>query len=161
MTQEDYNKLLDFAYVGGGFIPANIKATEYAEQCVKGEIVSFKEATQRDISFHRCYFSLLNYIWKYLPKSFRDRIPESEFYKWLKHLKEEYEVKYTFKDGTQLVEYTSISFGMMSQKEFKDYVKNQLPYIYENVIGVFFEGDIYIGIIDNIENEYERFMAKL
>ena len=161
MTQGDYKKLLEFTYVGGGFIPYNEAAKEYTEQCVKGEVVSYKEATQRDISFHRCYFSLLNYIWKYLPKSFKNKIPESDFYKWLKHLKGEYEIKYTFKDGTKMVEYTSISFGRMSQKEFKDYVKNQLPYIYENVIGAFFEGDIYDGIIENIENEYERFMVKL
>jgi hypothetical protein len=49
----------------------------------------------------------------------------------------------------------------MTEKEFKEYIKSQLPFIYENVIGKFFEGEIYDNIIDIIENEWERYFSKL
>lgn len=161
MKDKDYHNLIDFVYVGGGFMPANNKAKELELRCTKGEIVSFNEATQRDLTFHRCYFSLLNFIYSYLPEKFKKQIPESDFYRWLKHLKGSYEIVYTFRDGTKMVEYESISFGRMSQKRFKDYVADQLPWIYENVIGAFYEGEIYSNIIETIEQEYEKFMSKL
>lgn len=161
MKDKDYIELIDLTYVGGGFIPANEKARDLELRCVKGEIVTFKEWTVRDLKFHRCYFSLLNFIYAYLPEKFKKQIPEQDFYRWLKHLKGSYEIVYTFKDGTKMVEYESISFGNMSQKRFKDYVANQLPFIYENVIGAFYEGEIYSNIIETIEEAYEKFMAKL
>ena len=65
------------------------------------------------------------------------------------------------KDGTKLVTYESISFGRMSEQQFRTYVKEQLPFIYENVIGAFFKGEIYDSIISTIENDYERFFDKL
>lgn len=190
MNQEDYLNLHEYAYVGGGFMPYNDKAKEFCEGLSKGEIIPYKEATQRDIRFHRCYFALLNYIYKYLPKKFHAKLLENEFYKWLKHLKKEYKVVYKFKDKdkaieiaeycieldinseaaaklalkfgyTEMIEYDSISFGRMGQKQFEEYVKEQLPYINENVIGAFYEGDIYNSIVETIEQEFERFMAKL
>ena len=49
----------------------------------------------------------------------------------------------------------------MSDKRFKEYIKEQLPYIYENVLGAFFSGEKLNDIIDTIEVEYEKFMNKL
>ena len=161
MKDGDYHRLIEMANVGGGWVPANENATELLDQTHKGEITTFEEVTARDLSMHKCYFSLLNFIYCYLPNRFKKQVPEKEFYKWLKHLKKEYKVIFTFKDGTQLVEYDSISFGNMSQKRFENYVREQLPYIYENVIAEFFEGDIYDSILATIELEYERFLAKL
>jgi hypothetical protein len=161
MKDDDFHKIIELAVVGGGLISANENAAELIEQSHKGEILSFMEVTARDLRFHRAYFSLLNFIYGYLPNRFKKQVPEKEFYKWLKHLKKEYKVIFTFKDGTQLVEYDSISFGNMSQKRFENYVREQLPYIYENVIAKFFEGDIYDSILATIELEYERFLAKL
>lgn len=161
MKDTDFHKIVELANVGGGFIPANENATELLDQSHKGEILSFQEVTARDLSMHQCYFSLLNFIWGYLPKSFKNAVPEKDFYKFLKHLKKEYKVIFSFKDGTQLVEYDSIAFGNMSQKRFQTYVREQLPFIYENVIAEFFEGDIYNSVIDTIEENYERFFAKL
>ena len=89
------------------------------------------------------------------------KVPEKKFYQWLKHLKGEYKVVFEFEDGTKMVEYDSISFGRMSQKEFEAYVRDQMPYIYENVLGKYFEGEILNGIIDTIEEEYKKFFAKL
>lgn len=161
MKDSEYTKLIDIVYVGGGFMPANDNARELELRCIKGEIVSFTEATQRDLKFHRCYFSLLNFIYGYLPEKFKKQIPENEFYKWLKHLKGDYEVVFTFKDGSKMIEYSSLSFGKMSQKTFEKYISEQLPWIYENVIGAFYDGDIYNNIIETIEEEYKKFLSKL
>jgi len=161
MKDSDYKKILEFAYVGGGMIAHNQNAIELLDQTHRGEILSFHEVTARDLSFHRAYMGLLKYIYDYLPRSFRDNIPSDKFYIWLKHLKGNYDVLFTFKDGTRLVEYESIAFGRMSQKTFEKYVKEQLPWIYENVIGAFYEGKMYDGIIQTIEDEWEKFLNRL
>jgi hypothetical protein len=161
MKDKDFKNIIELSYMGGGFIPANEKAQELADNCTKGEIVEFQEVTARDLAFHRAYFSLLNFIYKYLPGSFQKLISQSKFHTWLKHLQGNYEILYTFKDGTTLVEYQSISFGSMSQKRFEEYIKGQLPFIYENVLGAFYEGEMLSGIIETIEEEYEKFLIKL
>jgi hypothetical protein len=94
-------------------------------------------------------------------EKFKKRVPENKFYIWLKHLKGEYEVLFEFKDGTKMVEYESIAFGNMSQKRFETFIRDQLPYIYENVLGKYFEGETLNGIIETIEKEYIKFLAKL
>ena len=161
MKDRDVYKLVDFYNAGGGLLPANQKAHEIIEQSDKGEVISFLEVTQRDLKFHRCYMSLLTFIYGYLPEKFKKQIPKEKFYIWLKHLKGQYEVVFEFKDGTKLVEYDSISFGRMSQKAFENYIREQLPWIYSNVIGAFFDGQIYDSIIETIEEEYKNFLAKL
>jgi hypothetical protein len=161
MKDKDYNELLEFQHVGGGLIPVNPKAIELLEHSRKGEIIQFKEITARDLKFHKCYMSLLGFIYDYLPTGFRNRISKDRFYIFLKKLQGLYTVEHTFKDGTEMIKYHSISFGNMSQKKFEEYVKNQLPFIYEEVIRVFFDGDIANGIIDTIEEEYKKFMSKL
>lgn len=161
MKDSDYEKLGEWLNVGGGLTPYNINATELLEQSGRGEILRFKEVTERALKFHNCYFSLLRYIWKYMPPDFKNKVAEKNFYKFLKHLKGEYNILFEFKDGTKLVEYDSIAFGNMSQKRFEEYIKEQLPWIYENVIGKYFKGDIYTGIIDTIEEEYKKFLSKL
>lgn len=161
MKKSEFDKLHELVFVGGGWIPNNENAQELADQSARGEITTFKEVTARDLSFHRGYFALLKFIYGYLPNSFHNMIPENRFYHFIKHLKGEYEVIFTFKDGTKLVEYESISFGKMSQNEFEDYIRKQLPFIYENILGQFFEGDIYNGIIETIEQEFEKYLSKL
>lgn len=161
MKDSDYKKLVDFVNVGGGFIPANPNAEELLLLTGKGEVITLKEVTQRDLKFHRCYMLLLAFIWGYMPKAFKDTVPKEKFYKWLKHFKKEYEVEFTFKDGSQLIEYTSISFGKMGQKEFEKYIAEQLPYIYENVLGAYFEGEMLTSIINTIEEEFKYLLSKL
>jgi hypothetical protein len=161
MKDTDYRKVVELVWVGGGFLPANEKAIELAEQCRNGEIISFLEITNRDINFHRAYMSLLAFIYGYLPPQFKSVVPKDKFYQFLKHLKGNYKVLFSFKDGTKLVEYDSIAFGAMSERTFREYVKEQLPWIYSNIIGEFFSGEIYDSIISTIETEYEKFFAKL
>jgi hypothetical protein len=161
MKDTDYHNLIELTYVGGGWLSANQKAIELAEQSVRGEVHMFKEVTQRDIRFHKCYMSLLGYVYDYLPKSFKDTIPKDKFYKFLKHLQGQYKVVFSFKDGTSMIEYESIAFGNMSQKRFEEYIREQLPYVYENIVGAYFEGEMYDNIINTIETEYEKFLQKL
>ena len=161
MTDKAYNKLVDFYNAGNGLLPVNQRAHEIIEQTGKGEVISFIESSQRDLRRHRCYFSLLKYIYGYMPLSFKNAVPEDKFYLWLKHLKGQYEVIFEFKDGTKLVEYQSISFARMSELQFREYIKNQLPFIYTEVIGKYFSGEIYDDIINTVENDYQKFFAKL
>src|SRR4030042_4444360 len=116
MKDKDFHNLVDFYNAGGGLLPVNQKAHEIIEQSDKGEVISFLEVTQRDLKFHRCYMSLIGYIYDYLPKSFHKQVSKDKFYLWLKHLKGQYEILFEFEDGTRLVEYESLSFGRMGQK---------------------------------------------
>lgn len=162
MKKSDFDKLIELSYTGGHlFAPVNQPAFDLCDQLGIGETVLFSLKTPRDIKFHQCYFVLINFIWGYLPVKFQESVPQNKFYHFLKHLKGEYEVIFEFKDGTKMVEYESISFGRMSQKSFENYIREQLPWIYENVIGLFYKDEIYTGIIDTIEKEFEKFLAKL
>jgi hypothetical protein len=161
MKDSDYKKLIELANVGGGFIPANDNAKELLNRTHKGEVITLNEVTQRDLSFHKCYFALLSFIYEYLPESFKDTISKDKFYIFVKHLEGNYEVVFKFKDGSEMVEYNSISFGRMSQKQFETFVANQLPFIYSNVLGAYFEIDMLNGIIETIESEFQRMLNKL
>jgi hypothetical protein len=161
MTDKDYDRLMEWENVGGGLTPFNDNAIELLEQSSRGEILTFLEVTDRDLNFHRAYMSLLGFIYDYLPPNFKKAVKKNNFYRWLKHLKGQYQVLFEFQDGTKLVEYDSIAFGRMSQKSFESYIRSQLPWIYSEVIGKFFTGKIYDGIIETIENEYKKFLSKL
>jgi len=162
MKKDSFDKLIDFSYTGGFlFKPENQSAFDLCDQLGIGEHVLFELKTPRDIKFHQCYFVLINFIWGYLPVKFQESVPKYKFYHFLKHLKGEYEVVFEFKDGTKMVEYESIAFGRMSQETFENYIREQLPWIYENVIGKFYKDEIYDGIIDTIEKEFKKFLSKL
>jgi len=161
MNNREYNNIIELENAGGGWIPSNEKAEELLLQTKKGEVTSFSECTKRDLKFHKCYMKLLKDIWKKLPQKFKETVSDKRFYLWLKHLKGEYDVIYEFKDGSKLIEYDSISFGKMSQKKFEEYVSKQLPWIYENVIGAFFEGEEREKLIKDIEDNYRDFLDKI
>lgn len=161
MKDSDFNNLIHFKNVGGGFVPANEKAEEILLLTKKGEIVQFKDCTQRDLKFHRCYMSLLSFIYGYLPVSFQKKVPQANFYNWLKAAQGLIKFEFEFKDGRKYVEYESISFGNMSEIKFREYVNNQLPWIYTNLLGAFFTDEILNNIIETIEEEYEKFLTKL
>lgn len=161
MKDTDYTGIIEMTWMGGGFIPENQAAHDLTERCARGEVVAFKEITNRDLSFHKAYFSLLGYIWDYLPNKFKTAVPKDKFYIFLKHLRGEYDVVFKFQDGTQMVQYHSISFGRMSQKKFEEYVAEQMPFIYEEVIRPLFSEEIAKNIIDTIEQDYLSFLAEL
>jgi hypothetical protein len=191
MKKSDHDKLIELSYTGGFmFKPENQNAFDLCNMSKIGQKALFGLKTPRDAKFHECYFVLLKFIWGYLPKQFHKEVPDKGFYIWLKHLKKEYDVTFSFIDEekqediasycldlgvsiddsakiaarfgkTELIEYESISFGRMSNEKFKDYVREQLPWIYEKVIAKFYKGEIYDGIIETIENEFEKFLSKL
>jgi len=161
MNNSEYNKIIELSYRGGGFLPENDAAFELAQNCSIGEVIPFHEVSKRDISFHRCYFALLSYIYGLMPQKFQKTIPRNKFYYFLKHLKGEYNVIFEFKDGTKLLEYDSIAFGRMSQVTFESYVKEQLPFIYSNVIGKYYKDEQYELLIASIETEFSKFLDNL
>jgi len=163
MKDTNFDKIISLTYTGGGWLPTNQAAMELSHQCGMGEVVNFKPVQSRDISFHRAYMGLLAYIWGLMPRNFQAKVPKDQFYMWLKHLKGSYDVKYEFADGTKLVEYESISFAKMDQKRFEDYVREQLPWIYEDVIWKVYANrpDIVDTIIENVEEEFKKFLSKL
>jgi hypothetical protein len=161
MNDKSYHKIVSFKYMGGGFIPANENARDLETRAKRNEELYFIEVTGRDLKFNRCYFALLGYIYEYLPEKFKRSIKKSDFYQFVKHLKGDYNVIFEFNDGTKMVEYESISFGRMSQKSFEAYISEQLPFLYSEVVGAFFEGAIYDNIISNIENDYKSFLNRL
>lgn len=175
MTHEDYQKLIHLAYIkelpenskqaedilqNGFFIPAT-NMDSYLNELFEGEIRQFKAVTSRDLKLHRCYFSLLEYIYNYLPESFKNQVKSGVFYRWLQTLKGDYEVLFRFKDGRELLKYNSISFSKMDEHQFREHIKEQMPFIYDNVIMELFEEKTANVIIENIEKEYEKFFTKL
>lgn len=162
MKDTDYDKIIELTSAGGGFLPVNSRASELADNCRTGEVISLIEVGTRDMAFHRAYFSLLGYIYDWLPKSFKQKIPKDKFYQFLKHLHGDYNVIFAFKDGTTFVEYKSISFGKMSEKAFETYVREQLPFIYSEVIQQLYpEKHDSDRIIAAIEDKYQKFLSKL
>lgn len=152
---------MQFEHQQGLFKPVSTEAVNFASSLKHKEIVYFEEKKDRDLRFHRAYFALINYIYSWLPANFKIEVPEKDFYKWLKILLKQYSVIYTFKDGRQLIEIESISFGRMSQKTFVNYVRDQLPLIYENVIRALFSEEEANAIIEAIEIEFEKFLIIL
>lgn len=158
MNTKEYTQIIELEHQQGLFKPVNQVGIDLISNLKHKERIYVKDAGKRDIRFHRAYFALLNYIYSWMPWRFKRRIPEDLFYTFLKDITGEYKVRYTFKDGKEIKEYTSIAFGKMSQKTFEAYVKNQLPLIYDNLIYVLFNTEKAKMIIENIENEFEKFL---
>ena len=63
---------------------------------------------------------------------------------------------------SDMIEYQSISFGKMSQEAFENFVRDQLPWIYSEVILPLFPDEAkYKKIIEDIEETFKSFMKKL
>lgn len=161
MKDSDYTKIIEMTISGGGMLPANQAAVDLIDNCAHGEVISLMGVTARDVTFHRAYFSLLNYIYDWLPTKFKQTISRDRFYVFLKYIKGEYDVVYTFADGLQFIELRSISFGRMSQKDFVAYVRDQLPVIYSEVIGRLYQKQDADRIIASIEDEYKIFLSRI
>jgi hypothetical protein len=162
MKDSDYQDLIELTHINGQFIPSNQKAIELASNLRDGERSMVKLMTNRDIKLHRCYFALLNYVWLWLPDNFKKQVPAEHFYKFLKMVQGQYDVVFEFKDGTKMIEYHSISFGKMSNEKFKEFVKEQISVIYNDVIIMLFKDDEKANhIIQETETEFEKFFNKL
>ena len=160
MKDKDYKKRMEFIHFGGLLKPLNDPAIEYIDQKGKGEIVALKDVTTRDLNFHRAYFLLVIYIYNLMPNSFQKRVENADtFYVVLKDLQGLYK-ETKLLNGSTVKIYKSIAMGKMSQKSFEDYVRNQLAFIYEDVIRPIFK-DISGAVIEDIENEFQGFLRQL
>lgn len=163
MKDSDYQRISEWSNEGtGALLPFNDKAQDLADTTKAGEVIAMIEVTDRDIKFHRCYFSLINFIYDQLPNRFHKKLQRKHFYKYLKHLRGDFDIIAQFGDIV-LVEYYSISFKKMSEHTFRDYVREQLPWIYLKVIGKYYKvgGWRYNRKIEAIEFEYMKFLSKL
>ena len=161
MNTDKYTTLMQFKHQQGLFKPVSTEAIEFTHSLKHDEIVYFEEKKDRDLIFHSSYFALLRYIYSWLPEKFKMEVPEKYFYKFLKIYEKEYKLIYEFKDGDKLIEVDSIAFGNMSQKRFENYVRDQLPKIYDRVIYRLFQLDEAAAIIENIEVEFEKYLNNL
>lgn len=160
MKHSEYQKLIHLAYTEGQLIPAS-NMDDIFNELGEGEILALKRINPRDLKFHQCYFVFLNYIYKYMPESFKTKVKSNKFYRWLQGLKKEYSILYTYSDSTQLIEYNSISFGRMNQVEFKAFINEQIPFIYSDVIGKLYDEKTTNSIIETIEEDFLKFFSKL
>jgi len=163
MSDCEYERLSEWVNEGtGALMPCNSTAHDLTDTAKAGEVITMREMTDRDIRFHRCYMSLIGFIYDQLPLRFQKKLQKKYFYKYLKHLKGQFDIIAQFGDIV-LVEYESISFGRMSEYTFRDYVRTQLPWIYTDVIGKYYKigGWRYNKKINMIEIEYEKFLTKL
>jgi hypothetical protein len=162
MTDKDYNRLSEWLNEGGALTPFNQSAFDLCDISRKGEVLTFLEMTNRDLKFHRCFMSLLGYIYDLLPNKFHKQWPKQFFYRYLKHLKGNFEIIGRV-ENIVMIEYESIAFGKMSQKTFEEYIRLQLPWIYSDVIGKYYTVGKwrYNQKINLIETEYLKFLSKL
>lgn len=161
MKHEDFLKLITFAKIGEDLVPVS-NHTDLINELIEGQTVFLKLVNTRDIAMHRCYFAILRYIYRCLPPAFTNKIKIAKFYKWIQTLKKDYDVLFEFSDGTRLLDYNSISFANMNEFDFTNYIKDQLPFIYENIIRPFYNNDeSYNNIINCIEDEFSIYLAKL
>jgi hypothetical protein len=199
-TNTDAEEFLQ-EYIHLGFIeheiitvPDNEITVDYLQEKEAGSTLLYKIISIRDGALHNCYFSLLSYIYDYLPDKFQKVVLKKEFLYFLKQLKKEYRVVYSFKDENKkqqvkeqlinrkkelkltykniekiaemlgksdLIDYISLSYAKMNNEEFKQYIRDTMPFIYTDVIGKFYEGDRLKDIVSTIESEYDRFFVKL
>lgn len=174
MKHKDFHKLINLVYIpelsdisnqtelleNGFFVPAD-EMSEFLNELESGEVISLSVSSARDLKFHKAYFALLSYIYDYLPKRFKSQVNKKYFYRWLQVLKGDYSVVFKYNDGRELIEYNSISFGRMNEQTFRAHIKEQIPYIYEEVISKLFDEDVSDVIIRNTEEEFLKFFTKL
>jgi hypothetical protein len=120
-TQEavEYCEVLGDEFIESEYclVPLNQNAIETSENAVVGQILSFTECTERDLKFHKCFMSLLGYIWSYLPDNFKAAVPKKWFYLFLKHLKKNYNIVYSFKDEDKRLE--MVEYLKANKKKFR------------------------------------------
>ena len=161
MKPEQFKELPEFAKVNDALVGANKEAIDIIQDLESGEITYLKQSKERDSMFHKCYFMLLGYIYGLLPGTFKKVIKKKHFYTWLKYLKGEIEIIFEFKDGPAFCEPVSISFSKMDEQKFKEFVRNQLVFIFGDVLPKLLNEKELKFAIDSIEENFERFFDKL
>jgi len=157
----EYQKLIKLAKSNDGFVFTDEISEDLFNNLAEGEVIELKIVPNRDLSLHRAYFAILSYIYDYLPEKFHKQVKKDYFYQFLKYAKNEIKVIFEFKTGLKICEPISISFAKMNNIDFKAFIKNQLPFIYTDIIGAFYDGTQLDSIIFNIEDEFEKILSKL
>jgi len=158
MTTDAFLELKSFkVHKGQALIPNQIETAEWLEQLTSESQVYLKQVEARDLGMHGGYFMILAYIYDRLPLRFRKTVLKPNFYKFIKMLSNEYTVVFEFKDGRQMIEYTSISFGKMNQSKFRLYFNTQMSVVYEELL-IPMECDY---LMDEVNEMFEKLLAKI
>jgi hypothetical protein len=126
-------------------------------------------------NFKKWVQSNVFYKWlKHLKKNYKVlyRFRDEDKHKWivdvltakkseLRLSKKQIEAIASLTDRTDLVEYESISFGRMTEKKFEQYVRDQIPWIYSEVVERFYKDDALDEKIKKIEDKFRKFFKKL
>ena len=116
------------------------------------------------------FYNFLKHLQRHykLIYSFKDETKQKEIYDFLNQHKKKNRYSFKFmKEVSEkfgkidLCEYTSIAFGKMSQFEFENYIREQLPFIYGTLVSAFYKDEKYDEIIADIEETFKKFLAKL
>jgi len=161
MTHDDYLKLILFRNIqNSALVPENELALDLLDSSKHNEVLAFRNVTPRDLKLHGGYFIMLTKVRKFLPKNIKDAISDKKFYSWVRIQSKQYDVDWDFGDGTKMITPHSISFGKMNNSQFKDYIKTQIPHIYNIFMKYLPEYLANIAIM-SIEEGFERFFTKL
>ena len=156
---KDTDKILEFKVAhGSALIPVSQDAIDNVQQSKHDTIKVYKDVTPRDLRFHKGFFAMMNYIYQWLPSSFKNAVPQDKFYIAVKELRGDYTIINI--GSKQVKEYTSISFAMMNNSTFEDYVRELLPFIYDDIIRPLMPDTVDM-VIDNIEHEFRKLLSKL
>ena len=157
MKDTDFEKLLRFKVINEVAYPVSNKAQEFCYSN-ENEDVYLLPQTARDKAFHKCYFLFCNWIWEQLPTKFKlERCPkQADMYKYLKLIQGDYKVSMSYKD-LEVIEFKSISFGKMSNDQFKDYVNEQIAALYTNILVPLKLEHLH----DKAEQEFKGLFSKL
>lgn len=134
MKDHEFQELLAFKVVNGVLYPTNNKANDFVFSNDNQEVYLLPK-TPRDAAFHACYFLWCNWLWQQMPTKFKlERCPDrAEMYNYIKIMQGKYKkaMIYQCKEFYQI---ESISFGRMNDEKFKDFVNEQIAFIYEELL---------------------------
>lgn len=152
--------ILEFVSDNGIMFPYNENAHDFIEIKKHKEICYLKSVEKRDMKFHNCYFLFLAHVYSLMPNLIKSKVPKAKFYIFLKHICGEYDIISTFSTLPPMIEYQSVKYEKMDSVQFRSYVFNQLPKIYD-LISKFYDENNYKKVIENIELEFENFLSKI
>ena len=157
MKDTDFTKLLHCKIVNGVIYPTNNKAIDYCYLNENQDVYLVPKAP-RDLAFHGCYFLFCSWVWEQLPTKFKlERCPNrQDMYKYLKLIQGDFKVSMKYKD-LDVLEFNSISFGKMSNDDFKAYVNVQIAALYDNVLLPLELGHLQ----EEAEEEFKGLFSKL
>lgn len=157
MTHEEFQNCIELQAVNGVFVPCSEEAFKVVYQN-EGQTILLKTHTPRDLSLHKCYHLFCRWLWDKMPLAFKkSRCPDPKnMYQYLKIISGQYSEAMQYKDKT-FYSFESISFGRMSNEEFKSFLEDQMASIYTELLVPLNMAEIY----EEMEQEFKKIFKEL